>query len=288
MNLKPNTLLFSSSLAIALVACGGEEKKTENTEPAQVIDTTEVLNNKTEEINEATDFKFHVFIANIPSPLETMMSVSNAGLAGDKTLVNAVENAEKYSTLSKKALNYGVYGTDMSYLAVYDMTQEVTDYYATVKSLAEELGAVQQFDKVMTERFQANLDNNDSLIILMDNALGATDDYLKNNQRMELACLSMTGSWVEAQYIMTKAMLAPGIKGDMTKLNQTMVAQKNHLKSLIDLLGEQKNNDCKTYKAELTALQGTYDKIVNPEDATEANLKAVLAKIKRLRDKITR
>lgn len=284
---RPFTLLIASGFAITLASCGGEEKPHEENTPA--IDTTQpVVNDQKEEVAELADFKFHVFIANIPSPLESMMSVSDAGLQSNKSLLNPVDNADKYNTLAKKALNYGVYGTDMSYLAVFDMTQEMTDYFATVKSLAEELGAVEQFNKVLSDRFQANLDNNDSLLILMDNALGATDEYLKNNQRMELACLSVTGSWVESQYITVNSMLAPGVKGDLTKLQQSMISQKNNLKNLIDLLGEQKTKDCNTYKAELQALTGVYAKFNTIEDVNDANLKIVGARVKSLRDKIAR
>jgi hypothetical protein len=214
-----------------------------------------------------------------------MVNLNDAGLEVDKAMLNPVDNASKYNTLTKKALNYGVYGTDMGYLAAFDMTQEVPDYFATVKSLAEELGAVEQFNKVLSDRFQANMGNRDSLLILMDKALGATDDYLKNNQRMELACLTVTGSWVESQYIMVNAMSSTKAKS-YEKLDQSMVAQKNNLKSLIDLLGSQPSKDCKMFKAELEDLKTSYDKI-NKVEEVEAVLNELSGKLGKLRDKIT-
>jgi hypothetical protein len=289
MNLKHSTLLISSCLAFALTSCGGGEKEKE-TEPAeQSVDTTqEKVSDAKEDLDETTDFQFHVFIANIPSPLETMVNLNKAQLPADKALLNNTGNADKYNTLTKKALNYGVYGTDMSYLAAFDMTQDVSDYFATVKSMAEELGAVEQFNKVLTDRFQANLDNHDSLIILMDNALGATDDYLKNNQRLELACLTMTGSWIESQYILVNALVAANGKGDLEKLNQSMVSQKNNLKSLVELLGEQKDKDCKSYKTELEGLKAAYDKLNSTADVNEANLREIAGKLKTVREKIVK
>lgn len=284
MNLKHSTLLLSSGLLLALSSCGGEEKEKETTE--QAVDTTETVSNEKETLDEAIDFKFHVFIANIPSPLEIMVNLNDAGLEVDKTMLNPVDNASKYNTLTKKALNYGVYGTDMGYLAAFDMTQEVPDYFATVKSLAEELGAVEQFNKVLSDRFQANLGNRDSLLILMDKALGATDDYLKNNQRMELACLTVTGSWVESQYIMVNAMSSTKAKS-YEKLDQSMVAQKNNLKSLIDLLNGQTSKDCKMFKTELEDLKTSYDKI-NKVEEVEAVLNELSGKLGKLRDKITK
>lgn len=285
MTLKHYPFILSAVFVVSLSSCGGE-KKEEPTTPT--VDTTTTVNNKTEEIDELADFKFHVFIANIPSPLEAMVAISNAGITLDKSVLNPVENAEKYNTLTKKALNYGAYGTDLGYLAAYDMSQEVTDYFAAVKVLAEDLGAADQFDKVLADRFQANLGNRDSLLMLMDNALGATDDYLKNNQRLELACLTMTGSWTESQYILVRALIVANEKGDLKKLYEMLPEQKNHLKNLIDLLAGQSSKDCKTYKAELEIVKASYDKINTVDDVNMAMLQELSGKLKTLKDKITK
>jgi hypothetical protein len=282
-----NLKLTSLSIAVLLLAsCGGEKPK----EEGQEIDTTakvEAMDTTSEELNEVADFKFHVFIANIPSPLESMVLIPDAGVIMDKTHLNSVENADKYTSITKKALNYGVYGADLGYLVAYEQNQDISDYFATLKSLAEDLGASGQFDKVLNERFQANLENRDSLLVIMDKALGSTEDYLKNNQRLESATLMLTGSWVESQFILVRALIEANGKGDLIKLYAKIPEQKAHLKSLTDLLAEQKSKDCTKYKAELEKVKAVYDGIANVDAIDEATLEKLSHELELIKNMIT-
>ena len=285
--MKTNILKFtilSSSLAL-LSSCGGDKPK-----EGEAIDTTvvqETVDTAKGPIDELADFKFHVFIANIPSPLETMVLIPDAGISLDKTTLNPVENADGYSSINKKALNYGVYGADLGYLTAFEQNQDITDYFATLKSLAEDLGAGGQFDKVLNERFQKNLENKDSLLAIMDNAFSQTDTYLRNNQRLESATLMLTGSWVESQYILVRALIEANGKGDLVKLYEKITEQKSHLKSLIDLLMEQKTNDCTKYKTELEKVKVSYDAIENIDAIDEVKLEKLSAELKIVKEMIT-
>ncbi len=282
INLKITLL---STAVLLLASCGGEKAK----EEGQAVDTTaqETMDTTQGKLNEVADFKFHVFIANIPSPLESMILIPDAGIVMDKSHLNPVENADKYTSLSKKALNYGVYGSDLGYLAAYEQSQDISDYFATLKSLAEDLGAGSQFDKVLSERFQANLENRDSLLVIMDRAFGSTEDYLKNNQRLESATLMLTGSWVESQFILVRALIEANGKGDLEKLYAKVPEQKAHLKSLIDLLAEQKSKDCNKYKAELEKVKVTYDGIASVDVIDEALLEKLSKELELVKNMIT-
>jgi hypothetical protein len=279
-------LSYLPVLAIAaLASCGGD--KAEETEGTKV-DTTKVeaVDTTASTVNEVAEMKFSVFLANVPSPMETMVLLPATGIAIDKSIINSTDNADKYSTVNKKALNYGVYGTDLGYLAVYEQTQAITDYFATVKSLAEELGASQQFDNVLTDRFQANLEHSDSLMLLMDKAMLETENYLKNNQRIEIATYMLVGSWVETQYLVVRSLLGGSAHGDLTDLYAKIPEQKIHVKSLIDLLAEQKSKDAKALQADLEKIKAVYDAIPSA-DVSDDQLHSIEAVIKPLRTKIT-
>ncbi|HLP12725.1 MAG TPA: hypothetical protein VK177_12385 [Flavobacteriales bacterium] len=283
INLKLSALCLS---LVFLAACG--DKKAEET--TQEVDTTaaEPVDTAKGELNEVVDFKFHVFIANIPSPLESMVLIPDAGIVIDKTQLNPVENADKYTSSNKKALNYGVYGVDLGYLTAYEQNEEVADYFATLKSLAEELGAADQFNKVLSDRFQANMGNRDSLLVIMDKAFGETENYLKNNQRLETATLMLTGSWVESQFLLVRGLIEANGKGDLVKLYEKIPQQRAHLKSLIDLLGEQKSNkDCALYKKELEEIQKVYEPIQNIDVIDEKVLNNLSTSLKGVKNKIT-
>lgn len=266
-----------------LVACGGGEKTEQ--EIVKVDTTAEVIDTTTKEVNEVAELKFSVFLANVPSPMETMVLLPATGIAIDKSSINPIENADKYNTISKKALNYGIYGADLGYLAVYEQSQDITDYFATVKSLAEELGASQQFDNVLSDRFQANLENSDSLVVIMDKAMSETESYLKNNQRMEIATFMLVGSWVETQHLVCRSLLEGSAHGDLIKMYEKIPEQKIHIKSLIDLLAEQKSKDAKSLQADLEKIKAVYDAIANA-DVSDAQLRNIDKEISVLRNKI--
>jgi hypothetical protein len=283
-----NLKLSALCLCIGLLSACGEKK---NEKVNQEVDTTEAapVDTTKEELNDVVDFKFHVFIANIPSPLEAMVLIPEAGIVIDKTQLNPVENAEKYNSITKKALNYGVYGVDLGYLTAYEQSQEISDYFAVLKSLAEELGAADQFNKVLTDRFQANMEHRDSLLVIMDKAFGETENYLKNNQRLETATLMLTGSWVESQYLLVRGLIEANGRGDLIKLYEKIPQQRAHLKSLIDLLGEQKGNkDCAMYKKELEEVQKVYEPIVNVDMVDEKLLEKLSEVLRVVKDKITK
>ena len=277
-NLSGATLLF----LFILTSCG--EKKEAETENNSV-DTTSQEPADTTKINEITEFKFHVFLANIPSPFEQMILLPETGIVIDKSNTNSVENAGNYSTTAKKALNYGVYGADLGYLAVYDQTQEITDYFATLKSMAEELGAGNQFNTVLSDRFNANIENHDSILVIMDKALGETENYLKNNERLEIATFMLIGSWVETQHIILRSLLEGSNHGDLSKLYATIPPQKTHLKSLIDLLVDQKAKGAQEMKSELEKVKIVYDAITGQE-ISEKQLRELDSPVKILREKI--
>lgn len=279
-------LIPFASIAVFFSSCGGEKAAEETkTQPVDTITTTEVTEDDGK-LDELMDFKFHTFLANIPSPLETMIKLPEAGIAVDKSILNPIENVDKYRTSAKKALNYGVYGTDLGYMAIYDQSQEIADYFSAVKSLADELGAADQFNEALVKRFQGNMGNHDSLIVLMDKALGETEDYLKSNKRIETATLVLTGSWVESQYILVRSLIMAHERGDLKSLYEKLAEQNNHLKSLIDLLAEQGTPDTKTWKAELEKLKSVYDANAIA-DASEAQLELISVALKVTKDKIT-
>ena len=73
MNTNYYSLLFFCSL---LCACGNqpqqEEVITADTAPEKIVDSSQTP------VNELTDFKFHLYISNIPSPFEGINDLSKA------------------------------------------------------------------------------------------------------------------------------------------------------------------------------------------------------------------
>lgn len=276
---------FVVAISLVWISCGGGDKEEETPDVTDTI--SEELDTASGNINEIAEFKFHIFVGNIPSPLETMVKLPASGVTFNKDLVVPSDNVSKYATLSEKAVAYGMFGTDLGYVTIFEQSDMITDYFANTRELAEGIGAGENFNRLLTDRFTKNIDNRDSLLVLMDKAIGESEDYMKNNQRLELASLMMVGSWLESQYILLNALegkdstSAPEL---MAKLPQ----QKNHLKSLIDVLKEQKESaDASNMVKTLTPLVSEFDKITS-SNADAASRKKLLAAVTAVRKKLAK
>jgi methionine-rich copper-binding protein CopC len=153
------TILFAS--AAFLVACGSNStEKSEGTEA--VVDTAkkEVV---TQPTNELADFKFRTLVINIPSPFEIISLLQKSGTAYKADLANATDNAKKYTTTTKKGLNYGVYIVDLVYLSSNDHFSEVKNYFTTSAGIAKSLEFSDSFEHIVGSRFENNIDKKDSI-----------------------------------------------------------------------------------------------------------------------------
>ena len=100
-------------------------------------------------------------------------------------------------------MNLGIYGADLGYVTIYDQTQDALGYLNAAKKLADELGVAGAFDAQTIGRFQKNLGNQDSMLVLVGVAYRSSDTYLKNNDRSDVSGLVLAGGWIESLYFAT-------------------------------------------------------------------------------------
>ena len=127
--MKNLNLFFAAAIGLVAIGCSNNQG---NSKVKQNIDINVDVS---ADINRAQQ----VFYA-LPSPIETAHLIQSAGVSYNMDLSNPVDNAEKYSTTMKKALNFGVYGADLSYASLFNQTQTTIQFMATEKKIAEELG----------------------------------------------------------------------------------------------------------------------------------------------------
>ncbi len=75
----------------------------------------------------------------LPSPLETAMLIKNAGAEYNEELMNPTSNSSRYITSKSKALNLGIYSTDLSYASLFDQNQATLSYIEVAKEMADGL-----------------------------------------------------------------------------------------------------------------------------------------------------
>lgn len=223
--MKQINLLYSAILfmSVFIAACGGG-KKSDLENQAEQIDST-----KSNIINiGGTMFS-------IPSPIQSSILIKESGAPYKKAMLNMPANVAKYSTNVKKALNLGVYGADLGYVILYQQTQDAIGYLSTVKKLGDELNVSGAFTESMLKRFEKNIDKPDSLMRMSSDAYRASDNYLKNNERLDASALIISGGWIESLYFTCMMAQSDKVK-DKSKLIQRIGEQKNTLDNIIKLL----------------------------------------------------
>ena len=213
------SLVLLSVTALLTTGCGGDD--TANTDELPPVDSTQT-----------TILNINGEIFSIPSPIQTAFLIKNSGAAYSKEILNPASKSSDYSTNISKALNLGIYGADLGYVTIYDQTQDAIGYLNSAKKLADELGVSGAFDTKTIERFQKNLGNKDSMLVLVGVAYRSSDSYLKNNDRNDVSGLVLAGGWLESLYFATNVY--------KTKPNEDVkrriAEQKSSLQSLIKLL----------------------------------------------------
>lgn len=235
-----------------LMACGGNgDGDGGDAEPIDTIQ--EPINpNKSNIVNVGGN------LFSIPSPVQTSLLIRKLGLDASPDITNSTENLSRYTSKAQMALNMGVYGADLGYKTVFDDAQGALNYLKAVQELADALEISNAFDQGLLERFNNSMGNEDSLLVIAGAAFRASDEYLKNNERNEVAALVIAGGWVESMHFSIES---AGEKPDAA-LMQRIAEQRTPLKNLVGLLTSiDENGECKELIGQLSDLQSTFDEL---------------------------
>jgi hypothetical protein len=247
------------AIAAMLTSCGSSSNDNE-----ALINNDSTTAVSTQEKNEKAQKVFF----SIPSPIETTSLLQSAGAKYNAKYLNPIENVSKYSSITDKALNLGIYGTDLSFTSIFSQTQESMLYLRCTNTLAGSLGISGAFDETTTSRIEANLENKDSLLTIISDSYWNSDKYLKENGQAGVSALIVAGGWIEGLYIATQ--IANTTKNDA--ISTRIGEQKLSLDNLIALLDSYKNDNAGIIGIlyQLAGLKKIYDGITIPPSETTA------------------
>lgn len=143
--------------------------------------------------------------------------------------LNDPNNVGKYSTELDKAINLGIYGSDLSISSSFDQTQESMIFLKCVNILAGHLGVNSAFDQRMFERIETNKTNKDSVLEIVTDAFRKVDEMLKYNNRPATSAIILSGCWIEGLYVSCQM----GESMNNESIIKTIIAQKESLKNLV-------------------------------------------------------
>jgi hypothetical protein len=201
----------------------------------------------------------NAILEQIPSPLEISVLLKESGSKYAPEMLNSSNNLPKYNSNYKKALNLGVYGTDLGYTNIFGRNSDGIKYITSIKSLADELNIGQFFDVETIGRLAANSRNLDSLLLITTMNFNHINHYLQSQSRDNLSVLLLTGGWVEAMQITCQT----AVKNPTNmELREKVGEQKIILEQILLLFSFYKDDaNMAGLLADLEQLKAVYDKV---------------------------
>jgi len=141
----------------------------------------------------------------VPSPIELYIFMYNSKTKFLKEHLNPIDNYNKYNTKIKKALNLGVYSSDLAYCTVFKQNKETFAYFSVAKKLADDLGLTEGFDENIVKRIDANMNNSDSLYQITNDSYSTAILFLEQQGKEDLLPLMITGAWIESVNLAIKS-----------------------------------------------------------------------------------
>jgi len=241
------------ALAVAVLAACSSGKKPDEQAFLNTLDSA-----KTEDptIDEEV---IGSILQNIPSPIEISVLLKESGTKYDPSILNSSDNLSKYNSNYQKALNLGVYGTDLGYTNIYEQNQDGIKYLSSIKSLADGLNIGQFFDNETIGHLATNSKNLDSLLLITTQNFNSINHYLQTQNRSNLSVLLLTGGWIEAMQV-TCQVAAKNPKNK--ELKDTIGEQKIILEQILLLFSFYKEDEnMASLLKDLEELKAGFDKI---------------------------
>ncbi len=182
---------------LCFVGCNSDSTQSKEIVNVSVNDT---LSPKT---SEPTKVKLNLSMSinDIPFPFEILDTLYGKKIPYDDKVMNPLENYSKYIQYNAKATNLGIYGADLAYAVTYEQFQQIGPYVKNTKKLAEDLNIDFAFNQEMMDKYNKYKNNKDSLTKIVFDSYQKVDNALKNDERVGIASLVVTGSWIEGLYL---------------------------------------------------------------------------------------
>ncbi|MEX2379556.1 MAG: hypothetical protein WD530_02355 [Vicingaceae bacterium] len=254
MNKKHFTQFFIFSMTFSLLfsACVSEKDKRK----------TNNMDEEVEEIpvSEASDVEqIKKIFFSLPSPIELTYLFKKEGINYQADKLHSIAARNNYNLTTKKALNLGVYGADLSYAGLFGQHEDAIEYYTTCQILAEEIGIGQTFKKEFISRIEENANNRDTLMQVISDFFLDNDAYLKDHRQQFISTYVLLGGWVEGMYLGTQMEVNTT---DSMGIRTIIAGQKHSLENLNKLLYKLEDSEgINILKEKMTLLEKHFEKI---------------------------
>ncbi len=283
--------LWAATIALFLSSCGGSDKQKKK-DQGKPEDTKlkEPADNESKKNASAGSATKRDYI--LPSTLQVASILKRSGLDYKEGLVNDPTNVEGYVTAFSKKVNFGVYSADLAYLILNGEQERAMKQMKAVRKLADDLGLGSIFNmNQLTQRFEKNLNDQDTLVTLLIEIQENYDRYVQENGEGSLKAITYAGGWIESMYFGSR------VHEDNAKIAKRLVEQMTILENIIASLRDKTRDKEQVSElvASLESLHETYEGFFPEEndendpwsrDLSKEQLKTLEEKIGSIRNNI--
>lgn len=258
---------------LALSACGGGDK----TEELETADEQTAVSSQISKFNAQNVFN------TLPDRKLVLKLIEENKIDYNPEFLNDPTSVSRYTVEFFKAINLGIYGSDLSIASSFDQTQESMVFLKCVNALATNLGVNSAFDQRMFDRIQANDNNKDSVLQIVTDAFRKVDEILKANHRPATSAVILSGCWIEGLYV--SCQIAQQVNTE--PVIKTILDQKESLKNLIVMLETVELEDnAKFVLADLKSLYQNFDVAETTTKYDKRSIENITKKVVELRSNI--
>jgi hypothetical protein len=244
-------ILFTLCFVLLLFSCNEIQEK-----------GSDANNNKSYLKNE--NEKMEAIYYSIPSPMETTIILKRTYSKFSSELLFPTVNISEIYENQTRALLLGIISTDLNYAMLCERKLETNRLINQVIEIAKLLHLDAVVNSRIKERIENNLNNKDSMQIIIGNTFWEIENKLKNDDKEELSALIVAGGWIEGLYLATNmSVLDPENK----PLQNIIAEQKIVHENLLSLIKDYKFKEIieENLIISITRLRTVFNKILKIE-----------------------
>jgi len=245
-------LLILLLITLFIGACSGGGNDTNNEDGDAILEANEGPSLSSENIKEV--------LGQIPSPIEISLLLTESDTEYDPALPNDAVNVSKYNSSFQKAVNLGIYASDLGYTNIYRQHQDGINYVDAIRDLTNDLNIGHFFDFQVIKRLASNGNNLDSLLMITTQDFNDINNYLQEQNRSNTSVLLLSGGWIEAMHILCAVTEKTA---DRQELLEKIGEQKIILDDLVVLLDAFKGTSPQIadFHADMSKLSKAYENV---------------------------
>jgi len=287
-------ILFVLLLGSLTLSC---QKSKENSETqATAPDSTTFTNER------------NTFFSNLLAPSEAAAQLQATGAEFNASLMHDPKKYTQYtSNDTKAAANMGIYLSDLNYSVAYKKSANTKEYFTAAHELSKAIGMEQGALDFLSQRYNNNIAQNDSVKSVMKDLLAKSTQSLQGTEREKLAGAAMAAYQIENLHLALGVIDAyPDnmLPSDartviLIPIYKMVLGQKENIQTIYDFLKSYSNPENPNYQYYSTAFEeliAVYNRLNVDERIAknqgielmnDAVMKELTQKVDAIRNKVT-